>query len=150
MATQDTVDNKISVFVKNTSTLRNLLNTSKGRDKFCQLLQYTANLYIVCMRNSEEYAELVQGKKIDSFNKAKVFESQISNGRKIFRLFLWLNEISEIHSIIHSKKLSGPLKVLKAISACCSFTYYFTDNIVWLAKIGFVSKHIPFSDLIFP
>lgn len=29
---------QISVFAKNTSSLRNLLNTSKGRDKFCQLL----------------------------------------------------------------------------------------------------------------
>jgi len=133
------------VFVKNTSSLRNLLNTSKGRDKFCQLLQYNANLYITCMKNSQEFKNLVMAKKVDSFNKAKIFESQISNGRKIFRLFLWLNEINEIHDIIHSEKLSINLKVLKTISAVCSFVYYFTDNIVWLAKIGFISKYVPFS-----
>jgi hypothetical protein len=35
---------------------------------------------------------------------------------------------------------------MKVTSAVCSFIYYFTDNIVWLAKIGFVSKYIPLSD----
>ena len=82
---------------------------------------------------------------MDSFNKFKAFESQISNGRKIFRLFLWLNEINEIHSIVHSTKLSKNLKIMKTTSAVCSFIYYFTDNIVWLAKIGFLSKYIPYS-----
>ena len=74
------------------------MNTSKGRDKFCQLLQYTANLYITCMKESEEFRD--QLKTIDSYNMAKKFESQISNGRKIFRLFLWLNEAHEIQNII--------------------------------------------------
>mmetsp|Transcript_16911 Transcript_16911/g.26020 ORF Transcript_16911/g.26020 Transcript_16911/m.26020 type:complete len:198 (-) Transcript_16911:1093-1686(-) len=139
------VQNNLKVFVKNTSSLRNLLNTSKGRDKFCQLLQYNANLYITCMKTSNEFSHLVMSKQIESFNKAKVFESQISNGRKIFRLFLWLNEINEIHNIIHSDKLTSNLKVFKTVSAVCSFVYYFTDNVVWLQKIGFVSKWVPFS-----
>jgi hypothetical protein len=58
---------------------------------------------------------------------------------------LWLNEISEIYNIIHSTKLTFNLKILKAISATCSFIYYYTDNIVWLAKIGFCDKRVPFS-----
>lgn len=37
------------------------------------------------------------------------------------------------------------LKVLKVISDCCSFMYYFTDNIVWFSKIGFLDKHVPLS-----
>ena len=69
----------------------------------------------------------------------------MSNGRKIFRLLLWLNEISEIHNIINSDKLTINLKILKTISACFSFIYYFTDNIVWLSKIGFLSKFVPLS-----
>lgn len=84
------------MFAKNTSSLRNLLNTSKGRDKFCQLLQYLANFYVVCMKSSEIYGEAVKRKEIESYNKIKTFESQISNGRKIFRLLLWLNEVEEI------------------------------------------------------
>jgi len=50
----------ISVFSKNTSSFRNLMNTSKGRDKFCQLVQYTANLYVTCMKSSDEFRDLVK------------------------------------------------------------------------------------------
>lgn len=136
-------NNKLDVFVQNSRSFRNLLNTSKGRDKFCQLLQYNAHLYMTCMRHSEEYADIKD--QFPSYKKAKVFESQVSNGRKIFRLLLWLNEISEIHNIINSDKLTLNLKILKTISACFSFIYYFTDNIVWLSKIGFLSKYVPLS-----
>ena len=136
-------NNKLDVFVQNSRSFRNLLNTSKGRDKFCQLLQYNAHLYITCMRHSEEFGEITD--QFSSYKKAKVFESQVSNGRKIFRLLLWLNEIPEIHNIINSDKLSRNLKILKTISASCSFIYYFTDNIVWLSKIGFLSKFVPLS-----
>ena len=83
--------------------------------------------------------------EIDSYNKAKKFESQISNGRKIFRLFLWLNEVHEIYSLYHSEKLELALKGLKMFSCVCSFIYYFSDNIVWLSKIGYLSKFVPFS-----
>jgi hypothetical protein len=64
-------------------------------------------------------------------------------------LLLWLNEITEIDNIVHSNKLSFNLKIMKTTSAICSFIYYFTDNIVWLAKIGFVNKYIPFSHKLF-
>ena len=50
----------ISSFAKNTRGLNNLLATSKGRDKFCQLLQYSANLYVTCMKHSEEFGDLVK------------------------------------------------------------------------------------------
>ena len=30
------------------------------------------------------------------------------------------------------------------ISTCCSFVYYLTDNIVWLANLGFVSSFVPY------
>ena len=138
------IDNKISVFAKNTSSLRNLLNTSKGRDKFSQLLQYIANLYITCMKNSD-FAVIAKKGEIPNFNRLKLFESQISNGRKIFRLFLWLNEIEVMRDILHSAKLTFNLKILKMISCICSFIYYFTDNIVWLSKIGFTDRFVPFS-----
>ena len=97
------------------------------------------------MKHSEIYSEMVRHKKVESFDKARIFESNISNGRKIFRLFLWLNEINELHNICHSSKLTLNVKVLKTISSVCSFIYYFTDNIVWLSKIGFVDKFVPFS-----
>ena len=64
---------------------------------------------------------------------------------KFLGFFLWLNELSEIHEIVHSTKLTIGLKVWKTISSICSFIYYFADNVVWLSKIGFLSKFLPFS-----
>jgi hypothetical protein len=90
---------------KNTSSFNNLLNSSKGRDKFCQLLQYTANMYVTCMRSSEEYGKLTKERKVPSVNRMKNLESQISNGRKIFRLLLFLNEIKEFDDIVKDPKL---------------------------------------------
>ena len=132
-----------SLWTKNTNNFRNLLNTSKGRDKFCQLLQYSANFYITCMRESAEYGKLVKEKKISSVNKAKKLESSISNGRKIFRLFLFLNESAELYELIKQSKFPLPLRVLKIVSTCCSFIYYFTDNIVYLSNMGFVEAFVP-------
>ena len=51
-----------SLWTKNTNSFRNLLNTSKGRDKFCQLLQYTANFYVTCMKESADYGKFAKEK----------------------------------------------------------------------------------------
>jgi hypothetical protein len=72
-------------------------------------------------------------------------EASLSNGRKIFRLFLFLQEIHVLYELIQSKSFVRPLRILKVISACCSFVYYLTDNIVWLANLGFTSHYVPFS-----
>lgn len=90
----------------------------------------------------DEIRELVKQKKEPSVNRAKKMESNISNGRKIFRLLLWLNEISEIENIIKNKKLNGLLKVMKIISTICSFCYYVADNIVWLVGLGYVNPRV--------
>jgi len=95
------------------------------------------------MKHSNTYGKNKDDYK--SYTMCKVLENQISNGRKIFRLLLWLNEISEIHTILSSKKLTKNLKILKTLSATFSFIYYFTDNIVWFSKIGFFDKEVPFS-----
>ena len=39
--------------------LSNVMTTSKGRDKICALIQYTAELYYNCMGYSQEYHEQV-------------------------------------------------------------------------------------------
>jgi len=51
------------------------------------------------------YGEDARAGKIASLKKVKNFESNISNGRKIFRLFLWLNEIDGMHEILNNTKL---------------------------------------------
>lgn len=40
--------------------LSNVMSSSKGRDKICALIQYSVDLYVNCMKNSEEYFELVE------------------------------------------------------------------------------------------
>ena len=96
------------------------------------------------MRNTDDPAimELVKQKKEPSLNRAKKLEGNISNGRKIFRLLLWLNEISEIENLIKNKKMNKLLRGLKIISTICSCIYYIADNSVWLAGLGFISPRI--------
>lgn len=76
---------------------------------------------------------------------AKRFESNISNGRKIFRLLLWLNEVQEIENLVKSSKLALPLRMLRVFSHVCSFIYYLTDNIVWFANMDFCPSNVPFA-----
>lgn len=96
------------------------------------------------MRTSDdpEIYEQVKQRKEPSVNRAKKLESNISNGRKIFRLLLWLNEISEIENLINNKKMNKLLRILKICSTICSFFYYVADNSVWLAGLGYMSPRI--------
>jgi len=86
--------------------------------------------------------EMVKQRKEPSVNRAKNLENKISNGRKIFRLLLWLNEISEIENLINNKKMNKILRILKICSTTCSFFYNIADNSVWLAGIGYMSPNI--------
>lgn len=95
------------------------------------------------MRESQEYGKLVREKKNPSVNKAKKFESSISNGRKIFRLLLFLNELAELNELVKAKHWETPMRILKIISTSCSFIYYLTDNIVYLSNLDFVSPLVP-------
>lgn len=85
---------------------------------------------------------MVLQKKEPTVNRIKKLENNISNGRKIFRLLLWLNEISEIENLINNKKMNKVLRILKICSTCCSFLYYIADNSVWLAGMGFMKTTI--------
>lgn len=132
-----------SQWTQNTSSFRNLLNSSKGRDKFLQLLQYVSNVYVTCMRESTEYGAQVREKMNPHVNKVKKFESSLSNSRKVFRLLLFMNEMAEFQDLLKSQKFPIPMKVLKIISTICSFIYYLTDNIVYLANLDFVRPTVP-------
>mgnify|MGYP001806893600 CR=1 FL=1 len=81
-------------------------------------------------------------KKVQSVVRAKALEDNLSSGRKIFRLLLFLNEINELNEIIKNKKMKLLLKYMKVFSSFCSFNYYLFDNIVWLAQLGIFNKFI--------
>ena len=93
------------------------------------------------MKESSFYAKLIKEKKVVSVIAWGKFEKNISNGRKIFRLLLWLNEITELGNVWNNTKLTPRFKALKLTSLVCSFFYYLTDNIVWFSNIGFVGKY---------
>ena len=94
------------------------------------------------MKNSIEFGDLVKQKKDLSVLRAKSIEENISNGRKIFRFLLFLNEYSEMNKILKNKKHPLGLKILKFLSAICSHNYYLFDNIVWFTQIGILNKLI--------
>ena len=73
--------------------------------------------------------------------RAKSVEDNISNGRKIFRFLLFLNEYSELNEIIKNRKQRIGLKILKILSTICSHNYYLFDNIVWFTQIGILNKN---------
>lgn len=97
------------------------------------------------MRESEEYKKKL--KEIESYKSAKKLESSLSNGRKIFRLLLFLNEMNELYDLMRYGNRSSKMLVLKIISTCCSFVYYLADNIVFFAKLEFLPGTIPNTDI---
>jgi Peroxisomal biogenesis factor 11 (PEX11) len=83
--------------------------------------------------SSKNLSKLIdnRSKKVLSVTRAKSIEDNISNGRKIFRFMLFLNEYSEMNDILKNQKHPIGLKILKFLSAICSHNYYLFDNIVW-------------------
>lgn len=71
----------------------------------------------------------------------------MSSGRKIFRLFLFLNSLAQLYDLIKYSKSTLKLKILKIVTTCCEFIYYLTDNIVYLAKLEFVDPLVPGSKI---
>ena len=61
----------------------------------------------------------------------------------MFRLLLFMNEMAELNTIISSKKFEGRVRIVKIISTICSFIYYLTDNIVYLANLDFLPSTVP-------
>lgn len=85
------------------------------------------------MENSELYRNDILKDKILSVRRAKSIEDSLSNGRKIFRFLLFLNEFTELNEILRNNKMKIGLKLLKIVSSLSSFFYYLFDNLVWFA-----------------
>lgn len=98
------------------------------------------------MRESEVWGELVRQKSVGSVNKAKKLENSLSSGRKIFRLFLWLNELSTLDELIRSKTPFDFGKILKIVSSSLGLGFYISDNALYLANLGFISKFVPLTN----
>lgn len=49
-----------NVFAYEAMQLSKVMSGSKGRDKICALIQYSVDLYVQCMKHSQEYGEEVK------------------------------------------------------------------------------------------
>jgi Peroxisomal biogenesis factor 11 (PEX11) len=113
----------------------NLLRTSKGRNNFCQLIQYQAQLFYECQVNSNipEIQEMIMhlGKPKKILLSGRIY-STMSKHRKIFNLFKFIDELTRIQKVVGDKRLPTYMKILTSLSHGGSFLYYMLDNFLWL------------------
>ena len=79
-------------FVENVNRVSEIMMTSKGRDKIFSLAQYTIELYVKCMKDSQIYGQDVKKGLIDSVKKAKIVRENVSSGRKVFKFLKFIDE----------------------------------------------------------
>lgn|SRR3990167_158349 len=121
----------------------NLLRTSKGRNNFCQLIQYQAQLFYECQVNSNipEIQEMIMhlGKPKKILLSGRIY-STMSKHRKIFNLFKFIDELTRIQKVVGDKRLPTYMKILTSLSHTGSFFYYMLDNFIWLIYSN-ICKH---------
>lgn len=129
-----------SVVVKTAYSLTAIMESSKGKDRLLSIVQYSADLYKDCMKDYIAERDIVEWPL--SMRNAKNIKKAMSQGRKIFRLFKFMDEIANADA--HFQRIHRPttLLILQCINDFFSFWYYVTDNIVWFASIGLIGKYI--------
>lgn len=122
------------------NSISQVLYTSQGREAFLALLQYCAELYKECMKDytyfnaAEHWTNSVQN--------ARSVEHSMSSGRKMIRLFRFLDEVGAIERLLERTGTWQVLSVLQLLSHSCSFLYYVLDNLVLASSIGVISHVI--------
>jgi hypothetical protein len=129
------IENKRKIgldFVENnTAYLSEIMNTCNGRDKFLAIIQYVCGVYIEGLKKTNPMEENLKRK---SYLRCKRVQSNLSAGRKVFRLLKFSDELS---SILRHARNPGQRSTFQEIlfysSGLCSFFYYLLDNIIWLS-----------------
>jgi hypothetical protein len=122
------------------NSISHVLYTSKGREIFLALVQYSAELYKYCMKDFAAGQE--EDRWIGSVQSAKSIESSMSNGRKMIRFLRFLDEVGAVERLIENTKAWSAVPALKMLSHAASFLYYVLDNFVLASSIGIISKFI--------
>jgi hypothetical protein len=121
------------------NSVSNILSSTRGREKVLSLIQYAAQLYKETMKSYVLYKDI---ESPISLKNAKSIESSMSNGRKLFRVLMFVDEYANIEKIVKTRNLYNEDGALKLLSHCASFVYYILDNLVWAADIGIINKFI--------
>ncbi|CAG9331290.1 unnamed protein product [Blepharisma stoltei] len=115
-----------------------VLRSSRGRDKILGVVQHLSDLYKNCMIDYLAENRIREWPII--LRNAKIINESMKNGRKIFRLLRWIEELGSI-----GKNTKGPydaIIILKLVRHIAGAIYYILDNLVWVAQIGVISKVI--------
>ena len=116
------------------------MDSSKGRDRLLSIVQYSADLYKECMKDYLTSNGLSEWPL--SMRNAKSIKKTMSQGRKIFRLLKFMDEIVNVDAHWKMMKTADLIVSLQCINDFFSFWYYVIDNVVWAASIGLISKYI--------
>lgn len=101
-------------------------NQSQGRDRIFRATQYACGLSKYFLRNNPASKELVE--------KLQSLESNMSSGRKLFRLG---NTVNSIEATKQNLKLADPVLRLCLIVANLNRALYFIcDNVLWARNVG--------------
>lgn len=102
---------------------------SQGRDRIFRATQYACALSTYLLRNNSERKDLVA--------KLKSLETNMSAGRKLFRLG---NTLNSIEAAKRTMQLSDRVLCLCLTAANVSRALYFIcDNVLWARSVGLIS-----------
>lgn len=105
-----------------------LTNQSQGRDRVFRATQYACALSAYLLRNDSSREALVA--------KLKALESNMSAGRKLFRLG---NTLNSFDAAKRTMQIADPVLSLSLTAANLSRALYFIcDNLLWLRNVGLI------------
>ncbi|XP_010899930.2 peroxisomal membrane protein 11A isoform X1 [Esox lucius] len=103
-------------------------NQSQGRDRIFRTTQYACALSKYLLRNNSARKGLVL--------KLQSLESNMSSGRKLFRLG---NTVNSIDAAKRTLKLSDPvLRLCLTVANLNRACYFICDNLLWASNVGLV------------
>ena len=120
------------------STITQILKSSRGRYKIFGIIQYLAALYKDCKidyLNSYRIREWPR-----NVRNSVILQDSVKTGRKVFRLLRWIEEIGSIDKNL--RKATELISVLKFLRHLIGIFYYICDNLVWVAEAGVTHKYI--------
>lgn len=137
------INRNIKTFASSASSISNLMSSSKGRDKFCALIQTTANFYIHCIKysNIDETKAAYNSETLIDYQIGEKIKESMSKGRKIFKFLKFLQEIKGIQKNMKKKKRILYKLLIISINIM-NFFYYILDNILWGISVGILSNVI--------
>lgn len=134
------INKNVTAIASSASSIATIMNTSKGRDKICALIQTSANFFIHCIKYSNidnTLADYNSGTLV-SYQIGEKIKESMSKGRKIFKFLKFLQEVKGMQKNLKKKKTFA-YKILLMMINIMNFFYYILDNILWAIDVGILS-----------